>query len=109
MGDLVEKAEMNWFIGIKTPWTLSSEKVWKQVHLLGGKMFKWSAVVGILGLFFVGFEFLFILVPVLFVSLFLVIYSYVLFLQEKKSKPGAKAGAIKKIKKARKSKRKSKR
>lgn len=29
----------NWFVGIRTPWTLSSEKVWDQTHKVGGKLF----------------------------------------------------------------------
>lgn len=29
----------NWFVGIRTPWTLSSEKVWDKTHKLGGKLF----------------------------------------------------------------------
>jgi uncharacterized membrane protein len=31
-GILVENAKRNWFIGIRTPWTLSSETVWDKTH-----------------------------------------------------------------------------
>jgi len=32
MGILTENAKRNWFVGIRTPWTLSSEKVWNRTH-----------------------------------------------------------------------------
>ena len=34
----------NYFVGIKTPWTLSSPHVWAQTHHLGGKLFFWSGL-----------------------------------------------------------------
>ncbi|MCX6709916.1 MAG: DUF1648 domain-containing protein, partial [Candidatus Woesearchaeota archaeon] len=62
-GVLVENSRMNWFIGIRTPWTLSSENVWKKTHELGGKLFKATSFVALLGIFFseyamIGFLFL---------------------------------------------------
>jgi uncharacterized membrane protein len=39
MGKEMKNLKKNWFVGIKTPWTLSSDKVWKKTHNLGGKMF----------------------------------------------------------------------
>ncbi len=36
MGVLMRDIKMNWFIGIRTPWTLSSEKVWNKTHKVGG-------------------------------------------------------------------------
>ena len=38
-GVLLTHAERNWFVGIRTPWTLSSEEVWKRTHALGGRLF----------------------------------------------------------------------
>jgi uncharacterized membrane protein len=35
-GILIENAERNWFIGIKTPWPLSSDGVWKKTNRIGG-------------------------------------------------------------------------
>ncbi|MGB9175625.1 MAG: DUF1648 domain-containing protein, partial [Methanoregula sp.] len=32
IGFLLEHAEPNWFVGIRTPWTLSSTSVWKKTH-----------------------------------------------------------------------------
>jgi len=64
IGILLENAKRNWFIGIRTPWTLSSEKVWNKTHKLGSKMFKIAGV--------------------LFVASYLVVYSYVEYNKEKK-------------------------
>ncbi|MEM2123155.1 MAG: SdpI family protein, partial [Candidatus Bathyarchaeia archaeon] len=49
-GILCEKAKRNWFIGIRTPWTLSSDKVWDKTHRIGGKLFKISGVIALLGI-----------------------------------------------------------
>ncbi|MFH1412405.1 MAG: SdpI family protein [bacterium] len=39
MGNYMSKIKSNWFIGIRTPWTLSSESVWSKTHRFGGKIF----------------------------------------------------------------------
>lgn len=38
MGNYLGKLRSSFFIGIRTPWTLSSETVWKKTHRLGGKL-----------------------------------------------------------------------
>ena len=75
-GILIEKAKRNWFIGIRTPWTLSNEKVWNATHKLGGKLFKIAGILAFIGLFFQKFALLLFIVPVLAFSLYLVVYSY---------------------------------
>jgi uncharacterized membrane protein len=37
-GNYVSRLRPNWFIGIRTPWTLSSESVWKQTHRMAGRL-----------------------------------------------------------------------
>jgi len=44
IGNYMAKIKMNWFVGIKTPWTLSSEEVWNKTHRLGGKLFMFSGL-----------------------------------------------------------------
>lgn len=39
IGNYMPKIPQNWFVGIKTPWTISSEVVWKKTHILGGWLF----------------------------------------------------------------------
>ena len=38
LGNYFKTIKANYFIGIRTPWTLESETVWKETHLLGGKL-----------------------------------------------------------------------
>lgn len=39
MGNYFGKLKSSFFIGIRTPWTLSSETVWQKTHRVGGKLF----------------------------------------------------------------------
>jgi len=84
IGILTEKAKRNWFIGIRTPWTLSSEKVWNKTHNIGGKLFKAVGVIALLGIFFPKQMLFFVFFPVIFVAGYLIVYSYVEFQKEKK-------------------------
>lgn len=85
IGFMLRKAKRNWFIGIRTPWTLSSDAVWDEIHRLGAILFVASGILAMLGGFFGEYAVWFILVPVLGTSLFLVVYSYILYQRESKS------------------------
>jgi len=37
LGNVMGKLRRNFFIGIRTPWTLASERVWYATHRLAGK------------------------------------------------------------------------
>lgn len=39
IGNFLGKTRSNWFMGIRTPWTLSSERSWTLTHRLGGRLF----------------------------------------------------------------------
>jgi uncharacterized membrane protein len=82
LGFLLEHAEPNWFVGIRTPWTLSSESVWKKTHRLGGKLFKIAGVICLLGVLFQDYAIWTIMVPILLVSFYVVVYSYIEFQKE---------------------------
>ncbi|KAB1192682.1 DUF1648 domain-containing protein [Haloferax sp. MBLA0076] len=79
VGVLVAHAERNWFVGIRTPWTLSSEAVWRRTHTLGGRLFKLTAVLTVVGLFFGEYAIFFLVVPALFAAVVTVAYSYYLY------------------------------
>jgi uncharacterized membrane protein len=85
LGFLIEHAEQNWFVGIRTPWTLSSETVWKKTHQIGGSLFKISGIICFAGVFFPEFAIWFILVPVLATATFTIVYSYYAFQKEKEN------------------------
>lgn len=52
IGNYLPKSKSNYFYGIKTPWTLSSDVSWRKTHRLGGKLFIISGMVLILSSFF---------------------------------------------------------
>ncbi|MBI4303131.1 MAG: SdpI family protein, partial [Chloroflexi bacterium] len=81
-GILLEKSKKNWFIGIRTPWTLSNERVWDKTHRLGARLFKVAAILTLGGIFFRDYAIVFILIPVILVSLFTVVYSYLTYQKE---------------------------
>lgn len=39
MGNYMTQVRHNYFVGIRTPWTLADETVWKKTHRLGGILF----------------------------------------------------------------------
>ncbi len=39
IGNLMSRVRPNWFMGIRTPWTLSSDTVWRKTHRFGGVAF----------------------------------------------------------------------
>ena len=84
IGILMENAERNWFIGIRTPWTLSSDRVWRKTNRLGGKLFRSAGIAAIFGVFFPELALFFIIVPALFVAGFTVVYSYIEYQKELK-------------------------
>ena len=82
-GILIQKAKRNWFIGIRTPWTLESETVWDKTHEVTAKLFKASAIIGLIGLFFQNLAICFVVIPVMVSAIFGVVYSYILYKKEK--------------------------
>jgi len=83
-GVLLKNAKRNWFIGIRTPWTLSSDRVWERTHRIGGKLFKIAGVIALLGVFFQSYLLFFILVPVILSAIYTVVYSYLEYQKEGK-------------------------
>jgi uncharacterized membrane protein len=39
LGNVMGKIRPNWFVGVRTPWTLSSKLSWTKTHRLGGWLF----------------------------------------------------------------------
>jgi uncharacterized membrane protein len=84
LGALLPHTELNFTIGIRTPWTISSETVWKKTHKAGGIVFRVCAVIALIGIAFPSFAIWFFIAPVIVAALGLVIYSYVLYRGERK-------------------------
>jgi uncharacterized membrane protein len=87
LGNYFGKLKSNYFIGIRTSWTLSSENVWNKTHRLGAKLFvvwglsliaaPWLKPTVAMGILFGG-----IIIIIAWTS----IYSYLLFNKEKSLK-----------------------
>lgn len=83
IGYLLRQAKRNFFIGIRTPWTLSSDTVWEKTHQLGSVLFMVSGVLAFIGGFVNGpTAFWLLFVPLMGSTLFLVVYSYILYRRE---------------------------
>jgi uncharacterized membrane protein len=85
IGFLMEHAEPNWFVGIRTPWTLSSDSVWKKTHQRAGTLFKMAGALSMIGILAGMYAWLFIIIPAIAVALYTVVYSYIEFKKEQKS------------------------
>ena len=83
-GVMMRKAKRNFFIGIRTPWTLSNDVVWDKTHQLGSTLFIISGVIAVLGGLFEEFAIWLVLGPVIGSTIFLPVYSYVVYQQETK-------------------------
>lgn len=47
LGNYMGKFRKNFFVGIRTPWTLASDAVWERTHRLGGRLFVLAGLAGI--------------------------------------------------------------
>ncbi len=73
----------NYFVGIRTPWTLENETVWKKTHEFGGKLFFYNGLIGILCCFIIEGSILSYIVFILIftASLLPILYSYFIYKQ----------------------------
>ncbi|MFB6143925.1 MAG: SdpI family protein [Candidatus Nanohaloarchaea archaeon] len=78
-GKIMERAERNWFVGIRTPWTLSSDEVWRETHDRTAPLMKLAAFVSLLAVFLPRYSTYFYVVPVAAIALFASVYSYYLY------------------------------
>lgn len=86
VGFMLRHAKRNFFIGIRTPWTLSSDSVWNETHRLGAALFMISGILAFIGGFFGGMTaFWLMFVPLIGSTIFLVAYSYILYRRETKA------------------------
>ena len=87
LGNYFKVIKQNYFLGIKTPWTLESEEVWKLTHILAGKLW----IIGGLSIVIsslmipenVNF-YIFITITAI-ISIVPIVYSYFIFKELKKS------------------------
>lgn len=78
MGNYMGKLRKNFFIGIRTPWTLASDAVWERTHRMGGWLFMLAGAV-VVAIALCGAPMVLIVGMVLCVALIPAIYSYALY------------------------------
>jgi uncharacterized membrane protein len=77
MGLMIPRAHPNWFIGIRTPWTLTSDLSWERTHKLGGSLFVVLGVLMVVSTFLAPEIAIWILVAAaVAITVFLFAYSY---------------------------------
>jgi len=84
LGYFLKKTKRNWFMGIRTPWTISSDEVWEKTHNLGSVLFIIAGIIVFLGIFFQDYIWLFFIVPIIIAAIVPVIYSYIIYRKIKK-------------------------
>jgi uncharacterized membrane protein len=45
MGNVLGKVRRNFWVGVRTPWTLANERVWNDTHRLAGRLFVAAALI----------------------------------------------------------------
>ena len=78
IGNYLPKSRRNWFVGIRTPWTMSSDDTWEKTHRLTGLLLSGAGLVGIVLAFVLNGLALALMLPALIlpVILFGAVYSY---------------------------------
>lgn len=74
-GAVLPKMQPNWVMGVRTPWTMSNKRVWAKTHNLAGKLFFLMAVTTATGWFYPQLAFYLMIIPLIFVVVFLLVYS----------------------------------
>ncbi|MAU17690.1 MAG: hypothetical protein CMH46_19360 [Muricauda sp.] len=84
-GNYFKTLKTNYFIGIRTPWTLENENIWKETHKLGGKIWFIGGFIIILSSLTYNEQtnFIIFMITIAIMVLVPVIYSYLLFRKQK--------------------------
>ncbi len=73
---IIKDIQPNWTLGIKTPWTLSDKKVWRETHQWGSKMFRAASMVILAGVFLPQYLPYLFIAAILLAALVPTVYSY---------------------------------
>lgn len=76
---LIKNAKRNFFIGIRTPWTLSNDDVWDKTHALGAQSFRIGGLIAMISILFGERGFWLFMIAILLATFVPVVYSYILW------------------------------
>lgn len=83
LGNLMPRVKSNWLLGIRTPWTLESESVWRETHRVGGRTMVIAGVVTMIAAFLPPTIQPWVALVALLLGAFLpVVYSYIVWRRE---------------------------
>lgn len=84
LGNYLPRVRSNWWMGVRTPWTLESETVWKKTHRVAGWTFVGAGLVALAATFLPGAYVFPVALPVMVLAgLVPVVYSYVEWRKER--------------------------
>jgi uncharacterized membrane protein len=79
IGVILPKTKRNWFVGIRTPWTISSDIVWKKTHELGARLFMVLGILMVFSTLAPGYAIAIFVIPLAAIVFGLIAYSYVIY------------------------------
>ena len=82
LGNYMSSLKQNYFIGVKTPWTLENEKVWKKTHRITAKIWTAGGLILVLIPFLITHQIIYWSIFGVLLSLLIIypiLYSYVIF------------------------------
>jgi len=80
IGNVMGLVRQNWFVGIRTPWTLADDEVWRQTHRVSAWVWSSAGLFGLAAMLLPApYNFIAMLAGIMGAAVFSVIYSYVLF------------------------------
>ena len=84
LGNYFKTIKANYFIGIRTPWTLENESVWKKTHQLGGKLWFIGGLIVVLSSLTVDKQsnFMLFLMTTGIIIIVPIVYSYMIYKKE---------------------------
>ena len=83
IGNVLPRTRPNWWFGIRTPWTLSNDRVWERTHRMGGYLLVAAGLLCVIGAFLpTPPGIVFVVVNVLSAAFGSALYSYLVWKQE---------------------------
>jgi uncharacterized membrane protein len=86
LGNFIGRVRYNWFVGVRTPWSLSSEEAWRLTHRASGPAFVLGGMLSLVGSLFGGlYAATAMIIGICGAILFAVVFSYFAFRRASRS------------------------
>jgi uncharacterized membrane protein len=81
LGNFMGTIRSNYFVGVRTPWTLNNEEVWRKTHYLAGKLWFYAGLAGGIIILFLNKLYVEYFALILLVVMLLIptVYSYIYY------------------------------